>query len=493
MAQTWNAGATTFTAIKMNVTDTASASGSLLMDLQVGGTSRFRVDKAGTATVGNQVVLGSSSSVNSTFSNNSMAMLGNGSGFQVYNAAFIGFSSTGTAVGTADVLLTRKAAASLRLGAADAATAVAQTLGVQSVTGVADTAGANFTIAGSQGTGTGAGGSIIFQVAPAGSSGTAQNALATALTIASDRTIRLASQGTAGSMIAAAALGSGTATGLFFGTNSWVGIQADNSSMYAFGPSGFHAGSGTFIGWSANIYPGYNALSPDLTLYRDAANTLALRNGANAQTFRVYGTTSGANSNFVSVYSDPTGYGSIGNQTTGTGTFGDLFVIAGTLRFQTGATYAGRTDKWRIEAAGHFNAAIDNTYDIGASGATRPRNIYVGTSVIAGNFLAAGSGVVVQTSSTTLRAATDGTLLLTNNAITDFNRIQLGGTTSSFPALKRSSTTLQARLADDSAFAPVQGKLTTETAYTAGDPTTTGYLVIYDSNGTAYKVPAVAL
>lgn len=47
LVDTWNAGATTFTAIKMNVTDTASAAGSLLMDLQVGGATRFRVDKSG--------------------------------------------------------------------------------------------------------------------------------------------------------------------------------------------------------------------------------------------------------------------------------------------------------------------------------------------------------------------------------------------------------------------------------------------------------------
>jgi hypothetical protein len=47
LADTWNDGATTFTAIKMNVTDTASASASLLMDLQVGGASRFRASKDG--------------------------------------------------------------------------------------------------------------------------------------------------------------------------------------------------------------------------------------------------------------------------------------------------------------------------------------------------------------------------------------------------------------------------------------------------------------
>lgn len=45
LADTWNDGATTFNAIKMNVTDTASAAGSSLMDLQVGGVSKFRIDK----------------------------------------------------------------------------------------------------------------------------------------------------------------------------------------------------------------------------------------------------------------------------------------------------------------------------------------------------------------------------------------------------------------------------------------------------------------
>jgi hypothetical protein len=45
MSDTWNDGATTFTSIKMNVTDTASDSASLLMDLQVGGSSMFSVTK----------------------------------------------------------------------------------------------------------------------------------------------------------------------------------------------------------------------------------------------------------------------------------------------------------------------------------------------------------------------------------------------------------------------------------------------------------------
>lgn len=47
MVDTWNNAGTTYTSIKMNVTDTASNAASLLLDLQIGGASRFRVRKDG--------------------------------------------------------------------------------------------------------------------------------------------------------------------------------------------------------------------------------------------------------------------------------------------------------------------------------------------------------------------------------------------------------------------------------------------------------------
>lgn len=47
----WNNAGQTFTAIKMNVTDGASQAGSLLLDLQVGGSSKFAVRKDGVAVV----------------------------------------------------------------------------------------------------------------------------------------------------------------------------------------------------------------------------------------------------------------------------------------------------------------------------------------------------------------------------------------------------------------------------------------------------------
>src|SRR5262245_29849671 len=43
LTDTWNDSGTVFTAIQMNVTNTASASGSKLLDLQVGGTTAFSV------------------------------------------------------------------------------------------------------------------------------------------------------------------------------------------------------------------------------------------------------------------------------------------------------------------------------------------------------------------------------------------------------------------------------------------------------------------
>ena len=48
LTQTWTNAATTYTGMRVNVTDTASNAASLLMDLQVGGVSKSRVTKSGT-------------------------------------------------------------------------------------------------------------------------------------------------------------------------------------------------------------------------------------------------------------------------------------------------------------------------------------------------------------------------------------------------------------------------------------------------------------
>jgi hypothetical protein len=52
---------------------------------------------------------------------------------------------------------------------------------------------------------------------------------------------------------------------------------------------------------------------------------------------------------------------------------------------------------------------------------------------------------------TSITEASDGVLTLLNNAGTSFSLLQLGGTTSGFPSLKRNGVNLESRLADDSA------------------------------------------
>jgi hypothetical protein len=183
--------------------------------------------------------------------------------------------------------------------------------------------------------------------------------------------------------------------------------------------------------------------TPDTILLRDGApNTLALRNGANGQTFSVYGTYPGAAWERFTITAPTSGNVLLG---TYRGTGG----IARGLELQTdGVT------RMTIGTGGEVN--LSNSLVFGGLGQFR--------------FLSSGVA------------------FLTNSAQTDFGRLCLGGNTASAPALKRSTTYLQARLADDSAFTHIQGKLTTDTAFTAGAITDTGYIVLYDSAGVAYKV-----
>jgi hypothetical protein len=324
LTQTWNNAAVTFTGIKYNATNTNSATASLLLDCQVGSVSQFNIRKDGFFKTLGGLEAGGSGVGN-------IAIANNVSGF------FIGTSF--------DTVLTRKGAANFRLGTADAAAPVAQTLSVQSVVaGTSNTAGAAFTITGSQGTGSGAGGSIVFQVAPAGGSGSAQNALSTALTIAGNREATFTSGGTT------------------------LNVNSTQTIIPAIG----------------------NLLAPNLSI----GSTAYLNLGRDANTKNWAG---------------------FGFYYAGNGSSSNAFTLA----------FYGTANLWGITAD------------------------------------------------------TTNTLMF------------LGGQTSSFPALKRSSTTLQARLADDSAFASVQGKLTTDTAYTAGTVVPTGYITIYDSTGTAYRVPCL--
>lgn len=124
MADTWNAAGTTFTAIKMNVTDTASAAGSLLMDLQVGGASKFNVTKAGAVRASDGSVAAPSlsfiSQPGSGFLASGAAIKWSSGGVDggIFGAAYFAvpadnsfrWSSTSDSAGATDLILARDAA-----------------------------------------------------------------------------------------------------------------------------------------------------------------------------------------------------------------------------------------------------------------------------------------------------------------------------------------------------------------------------------------------
>ena len=372
--------------------------------------------------------------------------------------------------------------ANCRLGLADAATPVAQTLSVQSVVaGTTNTAGAAFTIDGSQGTGTGAGGALIFRTAAAGSSGSTQNALGTAMLITADKRVVPTGLTIDGS-------------GLFDIFNDLASAQGRTfpARSASFGRLGICYRADAQIAWSpgnGSSVDGGNMGTADTILLRDgAANTLALRNGAGVpQAFRVYNTYLGTTANewFEIDWKTTAGLLKIGTASGGTGVGRpiELNASGSYINFNIGTIVKFAVASTSNLSYQDFKFNSHNSHDIGASGANSPRNVYVGTSLFT------GVGGINFDINARLRSPATDVITLYNNGLSDFNRLQFGGTTNLFPAIKRSSTTLQARLADDSAFAPIQGKLTTDTAYTATVVAATGYITIYDSTGAAYRVP----
>lgn len=229
-----------------------------------------------------------------------------------------------------------------------------------------------------------------------------------------------------------------------------VSFKANNRFVGGFRYEGLGVPSDLPIGFVGNTT--FSTI-PDAQFWRDgAADTIAMRRDANAQTFRVYNTYSGGGTDYERANLGwATNLFRISTTGGGTGATNRAIEIqaGGKIDLLTGTGWGfgfveAATTRWSIEGGtGKLLAGQDNVYDIGASGATRPRSIYVGTNITANNMV---KGAV-------FNGGTNSIVLLQNDAGNDFNRLQFGGTTSSFPALKRSTTTLQVRLADDSADA----------------------------------------
>jgi hypothetical protein len=212
-------------------------------------------------------------------------------------------------------------------------------------------------------------------------------------------------------------------------------------------------------------------------LFVDGANIFAQRDGTAAQEFRVYNTFTSATNHERLRLAWASNVAIIGTEKgSGGGT-------ARALEFQTdGVT--------RVT----ISSGVGNISATNAVLAQSDCGLFNGLGVVVANgrFVAWTDG---STNSSTrdlqLNRVGAGILRVQSNT-TDFNRINFGGDTTSFPALKRSSTVLQARLANDSDFCPLQGQLRTHANAVTETITADKTLTFYDAAGTAYKVPCVA-
>ncbi len=169
---------------------------------------------------------------------------------------------------------------------------------------------------------------------------------------------------------------------------------------------------------------------------------------------------------------EPTGTTSTGWSTSGTG-----------LGINAPAAFAGRGIDYQVNGVTQFN--VSNT-----DGRVATNGSITGAAITgSGNVTAGASNAFILSGRSAITSASDGVLKLSNNAGSDFTRLQFGGTTSSFPALTRSGTLLQVKLADDSTFTDIEARNIFSAGDNAGLASTVGLSNVTDTTLTnAYVV-----
>jgi hypothetical protein len=199
-------------------------------------------------------------------------------------------------------------------------------------------------------------------------------------------------------------------------------------------------GTSTLLSWEnpfLRTYSPFSCTSLDigasgnLILANDAPGILAQRNGVNKQALRVYNTNLSGAPEWAEFDWITSGTGNtlkIGTNKSGDGGARPIdFVTGGVVRMSIGTT-------------GTVSLA---QLDVGGS---TVRNNYIEVPA-AGQFSFSGR--------CTINSGVDGNIHIQSSAGGNFGRLQLGGTTSAFPAIKRNGTGIDIVLANDSGFAPL--------------------------------------
>lgn len=241
---------------------------------------------------------------------------------------------------------------------------------------------------------------------------------------------------------APSAIGSTTAAAITGTTGAFTTLSANNGTLTASAPvldlsQTWNNAAVAFTGLKFNVTAtaaASNSIFSDIQAGGYSQFAIA-RISSTSNACWIYNTNSGTNTNGVGANYERAkiAWSSnvllIGTEKLGTGS-------ARAMEFQTDGT-----SRLTISAGGSVTAAGT------LIGGPIQSNSHVRVAAVSQlEFGSGGSRISNQSS---------GVLTLHDSALSDFGRLQFGGTTSSFPALKRSSTTLQVRLADDSADAPL--------------------------------------
>ena len=116
-------------------------------------------------------------------------------------------------------------------------------------------------------------------------------------------------------------------------------------------------------------------LAGDVKMFRDAANTLALRNGANVQTLNLYGTYTDASNYERLAFSYGSSQFKIPTEAAGTGAARYLTLTAGANIYLNAGSAGGRAINfqvggsgiWNFASNGHLLPETDVTYNVGSA------------------------------------------------------------------------------------------------------------------------------
>lgn len=198
-------------------------------------------------------------------------------------------------------------------------------------------------------------------------------------------------------------------------------LQTGSVSQFSVRKDGVVNAVNSFRVGSTVYASGSVSLSGDVVLTRDAANTLALRNGVNAQAFNIYNTFTDLSNYEAGVARWSGSIFELGAIKGGSGTLRDVAIVA------------GGTENWLFKTSGSLFAAADNIYDIGASGANRPRSLFLGSNAsvggaltLSGNANLAFGTALIWSGRAIVQSSADGQVQLSNNAQTNNATITVG-------------------------------------------------------------------